>query len=78
LRRSYPQQYKGNARTSATHKPKWAAQAPDVLHKCRESQGFDESSAAKNAALAADLDNIVAAWPPLPEQIKRAVLALIG
>jgi hypothetical protein len=63
---------------------------PAHIEELPGKQGFVESSAAKSAALSTDamqcaallsdanLSKIVAAWPTLPEPLKRAMLALIG
>jgi hypothetical protein len=47
---------------------------------CKDLQQSPENSAAKSAALSLEsaLGTIIAAWPTLPEPIRRAMVALVG
>jgi hypothetical protein len=51
---------------------------PALPAKTPGKPGVVESGGAESGAFDPDLTKIVAAWPSLPEPIKRAMLALIG
>jgi hypothetical protein len=49
---------------------------PHIRQKHRENRGLSNRVAQNLAHLTPNLAKVVAAWPSLPEPIKRAMLAL--
>lgn len=58
--------------------PRGFEHSPQNIEKTQKKQGGNVKSNARPDALPADLASVVAAWPHLPEPIKRAILALLG